>query len=99
MDQRQKRQIGDQIEPGGRAKAPGRLELLQRFINTWNHDLPPDWDRLATGHSARTWLRDHQLIPRNTTISAIDAARLRQIREALRSLVLANATGLHDATS
>ena len=28
MDEHDKRRIGEQIEPGGRPKAPGRLELL-----------------------------------------------------------------------
>ena len=48
MDERDKRRVGEQIEPGGRPKAPGRLELLQRFINSHNHDFPPDWDRIGT---------------------------------------------------
>ena len=49
VDERDKRRVGEQIEPGGRPKAPGRLELLQRFINSHNHDFPPDWDRIGTG--------------------------------------------------
>ena len=48
MDEHDKRRVGEQIEPGGRPKAPGRLELLQRFVNTHNHDLPRDWDRIGT---------------------------------------------------
>jgi predicted RNA-binding Zn ribbon-like protein len=99
MDDREKKQIGEQVEPGGRPKAPGRLELLQRFINTWNHDLPADWDRLATPQSARAWLREKQLITGQSKVSATDAARLRTLREALRSLILANVTGQQDATS
>ena len=48
MEEREKRLIGEELEPGGRPKAPGRLALLQRFINTHNHDFPPDWDRIGT---------------------------------------------------
>ena len=90
MDERDKRRIGEEIEPGGRPKAPGRLELLQRFLNTWNHELPSDWDRLGTPAKARTWLRAKGLISASTRVTARDAARLRELREALRSLVVAN---------
>jgi hypothetical protein len=48
MNERDKRKVGEQIEPGGRPKAPGRLELLQRFINSYNHDFPQEWDRIGT---------------------------------------------------
>ena len=90
MDERDKRRIGEEIEPGGRPKAPGRLDLLQRFLNTWNHELPSDWDRLGTPAKARAWLRAKGLISASTRVTARDAARLRELREALRSLVVAN---------
>ncbi len=89
MDERDKRRIGEEIEPGGRPKAPGRLELLQQFLNTWNHELPSDWDRLGTPAKARAWLRTKGLISASTRVTARDAARLRELREALRSLVVA----------
>jgi len=90
MDERDKRRIGEELEPGGRPKAPGSLELLQRFLNTWNHELPADWDRLGTPARARTWLRAKDLVSDSTRVTARDAARLRELREALRSLVVAN---------
>lgn len=90
MDERDKRRVGEQIEPGGRPKAPGRLELLQRFLNTWNHELPPDWDRLGTPSNARAWLLEKRLIAPKARITERDAAELRRLREALRRLVLAN---------
>jgi predicted RNA-binding Zn ribbon-like protein len=83
-----KREIGESLEPGGREKAPGRLELLQRFINTHNHDFPPDWDRIATAAKARAWLRSKALIAPGDKISADDARRLREFREALRALLV-----------
>jgi predicted RNA-binding Zn ribbon-like protein len=89
MEERDKRRVGEQIEPGGRPKAPGRLELLQRFINSHNHDLPEDWDRLGTATKARAWLREKGLIAPGDRISAADAARLRELREALRALIVA----------
>jgi predicted RNA-binding Zn ribbon-like protein len=90
MDERNKRRIGEEIEPGGRPKAPGRLELLQRFLNTWNHDLPSEWDRLGTPMKARAWLRSKDLISASTRVTGPEAARLRSLREALRSLVVAH---------
>jgi len=43
---------------------------------------------------ARAWLRAKDLISASTRVTARDAARLRELREALKSLVVA-----HDATS
>jgi predicted RNA-binding Zn ribbon-like protein len=88
MDERDKRRIGEQIEPGGRPKAPGRLELLQRFVNTYNHDFPPDWDRIGTPEKAQGWLREKRLVAPADRIAAADAARLREMREAIRALVI-----------
>jgi predicted RNA-binding Zn ribbon-like protein len=93
MEERDKRRIGEEIEPGGRPKAPGRLELLQRFVNTHNHDFPPDWDRIGTPKKAQAWLRQKRLLGGSHRISESDAARLRELREALRALVLANHGG------
>jgi predicted RNA-binding Zn ribbon-like protein len=90
MEERDKRQVGEQIEPGGRPKAPGRLELLQRFVNSYNHDLPPEWDRIGTPETARAWLRAKRLVAPGDRITGADVARLRELREALRALALAN---------
>ena len=89
MEERDKRRVGEQIEPGGRPKAPGRLELLQRFINSHNHDLPEDWDRIGTAAKARAWLKEKGLIRPGDQITAADATRLRELREALRALIVA----------
>jgi predicted RNA-binding Zn ribbon-like protein len=88
VDERDKRRIGEQIEPGGRPKAPGRLELLQRFINTHNHDFPSDWDRIGTAATASNWLREKGLV--TEPVTEADAARLRALREAIRALAVAN---------
>jgi predicted RNA-binding Zn ribbon-like protein len=90
MKDRDKRRIGEQLEPGGRPKAPGRLELLQRFINSYNHDFPSEWDRIGTAEAAQTWLRQKRLVGPDDRISEADAARLRELREAIRALVRAN---------
>ena len=91
MDEADKRRVGEQVEPGGRPKAPGRLELLQRFINTHNHDFPSDWDRLGTAAKATAWLGEKGLA--RGRVSAAEAARLRELREALRALIVAHQHG------
>jgi predicted RNA-binding Zn ribbon-like protein len=99
VDEHEKRQIGEQIEPGGRPKAPGRLELLQRFINSHNHDFPSDWDRLGTPERARAWLCEKRLVAPGDRIADADAAGLRDLREAIRELVLANHGGAPPAAA
>jgi len=99
MDEHDKRLVGEQIEPGGRPKAPGRLELLQRFINTYNHDFPSEWDRLGTREKAHAWLQHKRLVGPDVRISAADAARLRELREAIRALTIANQAGQPDPAS
>jgi predicted RNA-binding Zn ribbon-like protein len=93
VDEASKRQVGEQIEPGGRPKAPGRLQLLQRFVNTHNHEFPPDWDRIGTGEKAQAWLRQKGFAAH---VGDDDAARLRELREALRALAIANHGGPPD---
>jgi predicted RNA-binding Zn ribbon-like protein len=93
MDERDKRRVGEQIEPGGRPKAPGRLETLQRFVNTFNHDFPPAWDRLGSPTKARTWLLQKRLVSPPVRITHADVIRLRELREAIRALVTANHGG------
>jgi predicted RNA-binding Zn ribbon-like protein len=93
MEERDKRRVGEQIEPGGRPKAPGRLELLQRFINSHNHDFPPEWDRIGTPQRAGAWLRQKGLVAPGDRVSDAEVARLRELREAMRALALANHEG------
>ncbi len=97
MEERDKRLIGEEIEPGGRPKAPGRLELLQRFINSYNHDFPADWDRIGTPEKARVWLREKRLVAPGDPVSEADVTRLRDLREALRALAVANQGARPDA--
>jgi predicted RNA-binding Zn ribbon-like protein len=93
MDEHDKRRVGEQIEPGGRPKAPGRLELLQGFINSYNHDFPREWDRIGSKEQAQAWLRDKRFVAPGDRISEADAARLRELREAIRALAIANHGG------
>jgi predicted RNA-binding Zn ribbon-like protein len=97
MEERDKRLIGEEIEPGGRPTAPGRLELLQRFINSYNHDFPAGWDRIGTPEKARVWLREKGLVAPGEPVSEADVTRLRELREALRALAVANQGAGSDA--
>jgi predicted RNA-binding Zn ribbon-like protein len=93
LEERDKRRVGEQIEPGGRPKAPGRLELLQRFVNSYNHDFPRSWDRIGTPEKAQAWLRAKRLVAPSDPVSDADVARLRELREAIRALAVANRGG------
>jgi predicted RNA-binding Zn ribbon-like protein len=64
--------------------------LLQRFINSHNHDFPDDWDRIGTPDKARAWLWQKRLVAPDDEVSEADVARLRKLREAIRALVVAN---------
>jgi predicted RNA-binding Zn ribbon-like protein len=99
MEARDKRRVGEQIEPGGRPKAPGRLELLQRFVNSYNHDFPREWDRIGTPDRAQAWLRQKRLLARGDRVSDADVARLRELREAIRALAIANQGGQPEAAA
>jgi predicted RNA-binding Zn ribbon-like protein len=93
LDECEKRRVGEEIEPGGRPKAPGRLALLQRFVNSYNHDFPVEWDRIGTADKAQAWLEQTRLLAPGERPSEVDAARLRELREALRALAVANHGG------
>lgn len=73
---------GVQEEP-----APGRLELVRRFVNT--RDVEDGIEELASPAALRAWLREHELpdVPRPGTRGV---ERLTALREALRKLLLSN---------
>jgi predicted RNA-binding Zn ribbon-like protein len=92
----------EQPEPGGRAAAPGRLALVQRFINTWNEEFPVERDQLRTTRSATTWLRENSLLDdasRTGALTAGEVVVLRDLREAIRLLATANVTGSCDPSA
>ena len=70
--------------------APGDLELVRRFVNT--RDLELGTDLLATPADLDAWLRSH-LAEGVGGATADDLRRALALREALRALLLANATG------
>jgi predicted RNA-binding Zn ribbon-like protein len=97
MDERERARVGEQIEPAGRQKAPGRLALVQRFVNTRLHDF--GIDRLGTAAKADVWLRAHGLLTPGASLDEADVARLHRVREALRALAVANRDGQLDPSA
>jgi predicted RNA-binding Zn ribbon-like protein len=73
-------------------EAPGRLDLLRRFVNTL--ELPDGPDVLATPEAASEWCRTEGL---PSVANQNDCDRLRAFREALRDALFAN-NGEFDAT-
>jgi predicted RNA-binding Zn ribbon-like protein len=73
-------------QPGGRESAPGALVLVQDLVNTVDREHGPDLLDDAAGY--RDWLALRGLVP--PRISADDLGHARELREALRALLLAN---------
>jgi len=69
--------------------APGRLALIQRFVNTRNY--LSGGDLLADNEEATAWLTGHGLLGAgDERIGETERERLEEFREALRSLLSAN---------
>ena len=68
--------------------APGELEVLRGFVNTY--DLMDQTDSIATPEGLRDWLATRGLIARTEQLDEEDVRQARSVREAIRSLLLAN---------
>ena len=73
------------VHPGDREPAPGSLRVVQAFVNTVDREHGPDLLDDAAG--LEEWLERHML-PAQVGAGDLDAAR--EVREALRALLLAN---------
>jgi predicted RNA-binding Zn ribbon-like protein len=71
--------------------APGELELVRRFVNT--RDLELETEALGAPAQLDAWLREYGLAQADRAATAADLKRALALREALRALLLANATG------
>ena len=69
-------------------RAPGRLELVRAFVNTL--DIEGGADEFSTPGGLREWLASWGLLGREEAVGADGHARAIAVREALRSLLLAN---------
>jgi len=69
--------------------APGELELVRAFVNTWNAD---DGSEDVPGPAElRAWLAEHELIAPGARVTAAEHRQAIEVREALRALLLQNA--------
>ncbi|HUY96274.1 MAG TPA: CGNR zinc finger domain-containing protein [Verrucomicrobiae bacterium] len=75
------------MEQGTREEAPGRLRLVQDLVNT--ADLETGEDQLASETGLLTWLAAWGIAPPGP-VGPADLAEARDLREALRELLLAN---------
>jgi len=76
------------MEQASPAAAPGRLELVRRFVNT--RDIDRDTDAFETATDLQRWLQDGDLLPDGNRVHAGDVDRTVEVREALRAMLLAN---------
>lgn len=76
-------------QPGGRESAPGALALVQDLVNTVDREHGPDL--LDDEAGLREWLALRELAVEH--VSAADLVNVRDLREALRGLLLANNGG------
>jgi predicted RNA-binding Zn ribbon-like protein len=73
-----------------RPPAPGGLELVRRFLNTY--DVQRSREELETPEQLAAWAHGEGLVARKTSLepTAADARRVREIREQLRALARRN---------
>jgi len=81
--------IGPMPQPGGKPPAPGRLHLVQDFVNT--RDVEAGTDVLDTIEILGRWLRRRDLLDHGDRLhDPADLDRALRLREALRALCIAN---------
>jgi predicted RNA-binding Zn ribbon-like protein len=71
-----------------RPPAPGALELVRQFVNTWDAEVAAE--ELSDPDAVRTWFSERGLLPRSARVMANDVRRVIEVREAIRALLLAN---------
>jgi len=76
------------LQPGKRLPAPYPLSLVQEFVNT--NDIEADREDLVKPDDLQEFLRERKLIPNGLKLGEKDLERAREIREAIRGLLLSN---------
>lgn len=84
-------------QPGGREPAPGRLRVVQAFVNTINLEEPEDW--IETPAQLAAFLRGQHLIEDDELVRDEDLSRAVELREAIRLLLLENNGESHDESA
>lgn len=79
-----------ELQPGDRTPAPGELELVQAFANTF-------WDlergrpeQLRSPSALAAWLRRRGLLGADVRLDEADLRRALEVREGIRALLFAN---------
>ena len=68
--------------------APGELDYVRVFVNTL--DLESHEDTLADPDATAAWFRERDLLPEGEELTDADVRQAREMREALRKLLLAH---------
>ncbi len=85
------------MDPNDMKPAPGRLRVVQEFVNTRSN--LRDLDLLEDAEKAARWLAARELLPDGKIeISETDRRRLISFREGLRSLLATRNTGEETST-
>lgn len=82
---------------GMSGEAPGDLEMLRAFVNTYEAD--SGRDAIADPEALRAWLAGRGLLDPSAAVDGTGMRRAQHWREALRRLGLANHDGLPDAVA
>jgi predicted RNA-binding Zn ribbon-like protein len=82
------------VQPGDREPAPGGLALVQGFVNTVDSEHGPDL--LDDADGLREWLHRRALLEPGEGVGIDGLETARELREALRTLLLANNGGADD---
>ena len=72
-------------------KAPGRLELVQQFVNSV--DFESGREEFGSAEALRAWLAERDLMSADDPVTEGDVRRAIDVREGLRALLLANNGG------
>jgi len=72
-----------------RPPAPGELELVRQFVNTF--DLEENWEGFSSPAALSAWMAERDLLPPGRRLTDRDVADARALRETLRDILAANA--------
>jgi predicted RNA-binding Zn ribbon-like protein len=81
-------------QPGGRAPAPGRLSLVQAFVNT-HYDLEHERgaEVLSSPRALAGWLSRRGLLDPDVELGRSELRRALDVREGIRAMLFANNGG------
>jgi predicted RNA-binding Zn ribbon-like protein len=80
-----------------RDPAPGNLELIRQFVNTF--DVESGWEGFGSPEELGAWLAERRLLPTSRRLSDADLATTIALREALREALAANAGHAESTTA